>query len=501
MIEIDAPDGTIVEFPDGTPDKEIIGVMQREYPPLKTAPQTQPSTSSFYERTKANLQQREKNISDINKKPISWAEKKIQGMGQAGMALSDTLGDAVVSGASYLTPDAIENPILDAASSAYETVSNSGVGVMTGQGVEVLGAGYENIRKNYPRVVDDIEGVFGMAMGVAPFTSTGRGVAKKAVDKAKDLSMSPVTTTFDVKDIVKGLGSKTTDQIETDLANLRTYTNDFINKTKVANIKITSQKTTKIFDNVVDKALNNPEFVGVSNTRADLYREVRAEIDRFQNSIDANQEIGIPDIDASRKQFNRIWSASRDADGKPSEEGVLAMQLSRLLRSETEGLSDGDILGDKKHVKNSLDAAKAYSQLAKAEEQLSMVVDSKGDAKKLKKMITSFYTKKENLVGYSKSERAALKRAKNVSTFEGALSVLSSLNPIDSNYSGALFRAGLLTGGATMLGMPLTMAAPLGMGLMSAGAVAAPLRSGLVKQRAKNVIETLSKSNPLVGKK
>ena len=40
MIEIEAPDGSIVEFPDGTPDAEIAGAMRRKFggPEPTTAP-------------------------------------------------------------------------------------------------------------------------------------------------------------------------------------------------------------------------------------------------------------------------------------------------------------------------------------------------------------------------------------------------------------------------------------------------------------------------------
>src|SRR4051812_12592519 len=33
MIQIKAPDGGIVQFPDGTPDETIVGVMKQNYPP------------------------------------------------------------------------------------------------------------------------------------------------------------------------------------------------------------------------------------------------------------------------------------------------------------------------------------------------------------------------------------------------------------------------------------------------------------------------------------
>lgn len=42
MIEIQAPDGTIVRFPEGTPDETIINVMQQEYGGAQTQPANQP---------------------------------------------------------------------------------------------------------------------------------------------------------------------------------------------------------------------------------------------------------------------------------------------------------------------------------------------------------------------------------------------------------------------------------------------------------------------------
>lgn len=48
MIQIKAPDGSIVQFPDGTPDDTIKGVMAKNYPPTLTdiATQTQPAAAS-----------------------------------------------------------------------------------------------------------------------------------------------------------------------------------------------------------------------------------------------------------------------------------------------------------------------------------------------------------------------------------------------------------------------------------------------------------------------
>ena len=46
MIEIEAPDGTIIEFPDGTPKDVILSVMRKNFPPVP-----QPITPDLTEKT------------------------------------------------------------------------------------------------------------------------------------------------------------------------------------------------------------------------------------------------------------------------------------------------------------------------------------------------------------------------------------------------------------------------------------------------------------------
>lgn len=499
-MKIQLETGETLEVDDNATPAQIDEVIAH-YMASKVAPQPQqpaPQESTFLGRTLANAKRREAIIAENNRKPVSSFEKVVYNMGQAGMMIGDTLGDAVVSGASYLTPDVIEKPVVGAVGDAVKTVADSGVGQFAKQGADVVGAGWEKLRENYPRVVDFVEGGTGMALGLAPFTNTGRGVVKNVAEKAAEVAMSPLTVTLDLKDIVKGITTKSPETIKSELVNLRNELNRFINATKAANIRANKAKSNSIVDNVYKEIYENPAYRGVKGERADLYKKVTDEFERFFDSAaNAGGELSIPDIDASRAQLNRIWAESLDAQGKPSPEGTLALRVSRLLRSEVEQLKATDVIGDKQQVKNSLMAAKAYSQLSKAEEMTEMILKADGDPKKLKRLMTNFYLREENLVGYTKKEIAAVKKAKKSSKFEDIISGIASAAPDIKNPRGAVFATAMLAGPLVLSGMnPLVAGAAVATGSTLARAAYVPL----VTQRAKNVIETINKSNPLVGK-
>ena len=100
MIEVELPDGTIAEFPEGTPDEVIKGALQKQFGSQPAAaPETTQAPEAGWGET----------ILDVGASALSGA-----GRGIADLAgLPGTIGDAVNSGLSWVTglPELPKSPL------------------------------------------------------------------------------------------------------------------------------------------------------------------------------------------------------------------------------------------------------------------------------------------------------------------------------------------------------------------------------------------------------
>lgn len=110
----------------------------------------------------------------------SYAEGVLQVAGKVGAGLAlDLLGESVVSmarGVSNITPDMIEDPVMESANSAFNTFLNTGIGKAGLLAAEKGADAWDLYRLNNPRAARNIESVVDIGMLVAPVSRSAAPV-------------------------------------------------------------------------------------------------------------------------------------------------------------------------------------------------------------------------------------------------------------------------------------------------------------------------------------
>lgn len=186
---IEAPDGKIIEFPDGMPDSEINIAMGMQYPP------------SFGEKVGANLSKRASNIAQEWEPKPSYlgAESEtpmesfnrsggrlLRTAGQIAGGVNDIVGQGLIAGYHGLVPKSVQEYLASAAGKVAPVIAPA---IQTAQGV------YGDIKGAFPETVANAEAVANIA-GVVPTGMLGKkaaGVAADAGSMVKD-AVTPLKT-------------------------------------------------------------------------------------------------------------------------------------------------------------------------------------------------------------------------------------------------------------------------------------------------------------------
>lgn len=151
---------------------------------------------SFAQRFGKDLFDRSKMLEEIltvtHEGEQSTAEGVLQVAGKFGAGIVlDMLGEGLVSGVrglSAITPDIIENPIKDAATSAAHSFLNTDIGRA---GLEAASAGmerWEEFKEEHPRAARNIESVVNISLIVAPVKKGAAPTPGRLASKADDLT-------------------------------------------------------------------------------------------------------------------------------------------------------------------------------------------------------------------------------------------------------------------------------------------------------------------------
>lgn len=180
-IEVEAPDGTIIEFPAGMADADIEKVMAENYPAPKAAEKPR-IEQNFLERVSGDAQKRTGQMEKIAERYVGGDRSALEAYSQMALKqaqLATDVGTEVLTSGFRALPNAIENPIRQGASNVYSVVANSPVGDFAGSAIKKYG----DFAEKHPRAAGNIEAVAdagNLLAGFIPIKGTS------AIDAAAD---------------------------------------------------------------------------------------------------------------------------------------------------------------------------------------------------------------------------------------------------------------------------------------------------------------------------
>jgi len=180
-IEVEAPDGTIIEFPAGMADADIAKVMAENYPAPKVAEKPR-IEQNFLERVSGDAKKRTGQMEKIAERYVGGDRSALEAYSQMALKqaqLATDVGTEVLTSGFRALPNAIENPIRQGASNVYSVVANSPVGDVAGSAIKKYG----DFAEKHPRAAGNIEAVAdagNLLAGFIPIKGTS------AIDAAAD---------------------------------------------------------------------------------------------------------------------------------------------------------------------------------------------------------------------------------------------------------------------------------------------------------------------------
>lgn len=175
---IEAPDGKIIEFPDGMPDEQINMAMAMQYPP------------SFGEKVGAALSKRGENIAnEWQAKPSNLGAdsetplesfnrspgRLLRTAGQVAGGINDVIGQGVVSAYQSAVPKTIQDFL---AERTKAVINGVGTPPMR-EGAATMSDVYGGVKRAFPEGVANVEAVANIA-GVVPTGFLGKKTAEVA---------------------------------------------------------------------------------------------------------------------------------------------------------------------------------------------------------------------------------------------------------------------------------------------------------------------------------
>lgn len=164
---IEAPDGKVIEFPDGMPDSEINIAMGMQYPP------------SFGDKVGADLSKRAGNIAQEwqpgpsylgadSETPMESFNRSggrlLRTAGQMAGGVNDVIGQGLIAGYHGLVPKSVQDYLASKARPAMDAIAPA---LQSAQGV------YGDIKGAFPETVGNVEAVANIA-GVVPTGMIGK---------------------------------------------------------------------------------------------------------------------------------------------------------------------------------------------------------------------------------------------------------------------------------------------------------------------------------------
>jgi len=158
----------------------------------------QDGRKGFIERVEERRQERigevTQTFEDYGKGAIGFPQAAVQVLGKAAAGGTlDIIGEGLVSagrGVSAVTPDIIEEPIVNAAKESWEWIKESGAGELAGQAIGKGIEGWNGFKEQYPQGAKTIESVANIGLLLAPAKGKAKaepsrlGKAAEAVERS-----------------------------------------------------------------------------------------------------------------------------------------------------------------------------------------------------------------------------------------------------------------------------------------------------------------------------
>lgn len=191
---IDLPEGADLKYnlPQSETDKAQPDVGQAlEASENETIKKDTSLLGDFLTNAKADLENRaseyEQTLKDFNSGKISYPEFVLQAYGKAAFgSFLDVSGEAITTGLkgiSFLIPDSVEKPVVDAVTQGLDYIENTELGQ---RGIEALAEGvdaWSNFKEANPRAAKNIESVVNIGVVLAPVKTKGNAAPKPDATK------------------------------------------------------------------------------------------------------------------------------------------------------------------------------------------------------------------------------------------------------------------------------------------------------------------------------
>jgi hypothetical protein len=422
MIEVQLPDGSIGEFPDGMSDGEIQSVLQKQFPPT--------GEQGYIEQISKGSPQRQSEMRRISSQfeqgEISAPEYALQNFGEAAGNIGDVAGRGI-GDAFGLIGKAIPQ-------SAKDTISQytQPIGQAIAPIIQKTGEFYGDVKQAYPRAIENVEaganiallGAGGLPRRAAIQATTeraGKSIGQKFLPKPKELSAD------DLKQTAQSL-YKIADE-----------------KGGVLKPEITNKFVTDVYKELPQTEIGQAVMGETPATK--LTQRLQSVIDKPM-SLNAAQEVDEALGDLAYKSINPVT-------GELDKEGYKFLNMQSKFRDAIEKADESMVVGGKDGF-NTLNDARQYwatsLRLADIEKAIQKGANTEQPQTGIKNQFKALLNSKK-IGKYSPAEVRAIEVAANKGTLTDILGNFGSrLNPQITGGAAFIATADPLTGLGVFLG-------------------------------------------------
>lgn len=354
-----------------------------------------------------------------------YIESGFQKAGKVGAGfLNDVAGEALVEGGkalSYITPDAIEKPIIEAGKDVLNYTGNTSAGRAAMGLAQDAVQGYESFAENNPRSARNIESLANTGVLAAALTPVkSQAIANTVVDKAgegvKTLAKKSANTALapvkGSKNLYQGIKAGSDDALDAASKTIKDRSTKAYSDMRNAGATFKAGTTNRIIQNM-DDALKSD---GILNPR--LHDKVVGLMDDFKaRSLDG--EMALEELDQWRQLFGEVSGNFGDKINARK-----ASIVRNALDDAIDSISPSDLASGDKTAVQALKTARAeWARQSKFNTIKDVIKKSDGDANYLKRELKKIYDNPKKHRGFSADEMAALKEASKLSFGEGVLKI------------------------------------------------------------------------------
>lgn len=488
MIEVRAPDNTVIQFPDGTPDDVIMQVMQREYGgPSQAMPQ-----GSMLERARQGVSDLTSGlgqgmtfgfadeIAAAGLTPIELGIGLATGS-DGGKGVGERIGDAYGRAVGKVRADVKQaqerSPVLS-------TVGEVGGGVLSAGGLAKQGVTLLNAaRPTYPGMIAR-GGTEGAAYGGLHGFGTGEGLEDRAQRAASGAGFGAATG-----GAFGALGARVANKAAQGTAptvdDLRAAANVAYREAENANVVVNPQRYAKMVDDLFTDLAND-------GFHPDLHKGVMAAFKSLEDL--KGHPVPFQTLDLLRRIANSAGKSIANRD-----EGRLAGKVVDKIDDLMGGLRQSDVLfGDPQKAVTAITKGRELWSRMRKSEMLEGIMERAGDRvganytaagfqTAVRQEIKSILKNPKLLRGFSQDERDMMRSIVRGASVENFLKHVGKLAPR------GIVGATLGGGAGYTLGGPAGAAAVWGI-----GEAAKRGSTAITNKKLNNLVELVRRGGPRV---